>query len=125
MGATNSVRHKSPVAMDLRAKTSPNLRALAAIACSYVRGTGWTLVLLFRLGIATLLWHDLYLMEHEIAVEYRRHDLVPGLHFLEDHRIVDFVVHGHGRHPALNLLAIDFQALAVCINGFDFAVERV
>ena len=68
---------------------------------------------LLGLGFAVLIRHNLYLVEHEIAIVDRCHDLIARLYFLEDRRIVDFVVHCHSGHPALDFLAIHFQAVIV------------
>src|SRR5579864_898832 len=64
-------------------------------------------------------------MQRKIAVVDSSHNLVAGLDFLESRGIVDLVIHGHGCHPALDLLAIDFEALRALIDRFHFAVEGV
>jgi hypothetical protein len=64
-------------------------------------------------------------MEDVAAVVGGGGDVVAGLEPGEDGRVVDFIVHGHGGHPAVDFFAVDGEPLGVLVDGDNLAVKSV
>src|ERR1035437_430008 len=77
--------------------------------------------LFVRLRISGVLSHDLNLVQRIVAIVDRCHDLVAGFHLVEDGGIINFIIHSHGPHPTLNLLAIHREAFVALVHRFYFA----